>query len=225
MFWFLLTHAVAFLVDLVTALRRTDRDKDLQILLLQHQVRLLQRQRPPPRLTRAEKLTLAVLTSKLARLTAGPRSTLERYVLLCKPDTVLRWHRELVRRKWTVRRQSAGGRPATPAEVEALILRLARDNAGWGYSRIHGELTKLGYRLGRSSVRDILQRHRVPGSTPVNRDGRDGDRRQAGPDGILLAVATKPLQEEDQHGPAVPILPQPGLPRQGAGRPGEHSRA
>ncbi len=52
MFWFVLTHIVAFLVDLATAPRRTDRDKDLQILLLQHQVRLLQRQRPPPRLTR-----------------------------------------------------------------------------------------------------------------------------------------------------------------------------
>ena len=126
MFWFVLTHIVAFLVDLATAPRRTDRDKDLQILLLQHQVRLLQPQRPPPRLTRAEKLTLAVLTTKLARLTAGPRSRLEQYLLLVKPDTVLKWHRELVRRKGTARGATAGGRPATPAEVEALILRLAR---------------------------------------------------------------------------------------------------
>jgi hypothetical protein len=117
--WFVLTHLATFLVDLVTVRRRTDRDKDLQILLLQHQVRLLQRQRPPPRLTRWEKLTLAVLASKLARLTAGPRTGLERAVLLFKPDTVLRWHRELVRRKWTCRRPHAGGRPPLPAEVEA----------------------------------------------------------------------------------------------------------
>ena len=88
MFWFMLTHLVTFLVDLVAGGRHADRDKDLQILLLQHQVRLLQRQRPPPRLTRWEKLTLAVLTSKLAHLTAGPRTRLNHCVLLCKPDTV-----------------------------------------------------------------------------------------------------------------------------------------
>ncbi len=92
----------------------------------------------PPRLTRWEKLTLAVLTAKLARSSAGPRARLDHLLLLFKPETVLKWHRELSRRKWTFRRQRSGGRPATPAEVEALILRLARDNAGWGYSRIHG---------------------------------------------------------------------------------------
>jgi putative transposase len=97
--WFVLAHLVTFLVGLVTGTRRADRDKDLQLLLLQHQLRLVQRQRPPPRLSRWEKLTLAVLTSKLARSTAGPRSALERYVLPCKPDTVLKWHRELIRRK------------------------------------------------------------------------------------------------------------------------------
>lgn len=163
MFWFVLAHLVAFLVDLVTARRRPDCDKDLQILLLQHQVRLLQRQRPqPPRLTRWEKLTLAVLTAKLAHLTAAPRSRLDRYVLLFKPDTVLKWHRELVRRKWTVRRHNAGGRPAIPAEVEQLLLRLARENPRWGYGRLQGELRKLGHRLGRSTVRDVLRRHGVP---------------------------------------------------------------
>ena len=128
MCWFVLTHLVTFLVDLVAARRRPDYDKDLQILLLQHQVRLLQRQRPPPRLTRWEKLTLAVLTSRLARLTAGPRSRLEHCVLLFKPDTVLKWHRELVRRKWTTRRHHPGGRPAIAAEVEQLILGVAREN-------------------------------------------------------------------------------------------------
>ena len=115
MCWFVLTHLVAFLVDLVCVRRRPDRDKDLQILLLQHQVRLLQRQRPQPRLTRWEQLTFAVLTSTLARLTAGPRTGLERAVLLFKPDTVLKWHRELIRRKWTVRRRNRGGRPAIAA--------------------------------------------------------------------------------------------------------------
>ena len=162
MFWFVLAHLVAFLVDLVAGGQHADRDKDLQILLLQHQVRLLQRQRPQPRLTRWEKLTLAVLTTKLARLTAGPRSRLEHAILLFKPETVLTWHRELVRRKWTFRRPRSGGRPALPLEVEGLILRLARENPRWGYGRLQGELRKLGHPLGRSTVRDLLKRHGVP---------------------------------------------------------------
>ena len=136
MCWFVPTHMVAYLVDLVSVRRRPDRDKDLQILLLQHQVRLLQRQRPQPRLTRWEKLTFAVLTSRLAQCTAGPRSRLDRCVLLFKPDTVLKWHRELVRRKWTTRRHDPGGRPAIAAEVEQLLLRLARENPRWGYGRL-----------------------------------------------------------------------------------------
>src|ERR671933_1381262 len=172
MTWFVLVHLVGFLVDVLTVARRSADEKDLQILLLQHQLRLLQRERPQPsRLTRWEKLTLAVLTAKLARITTGPRTALDQVLLLFKPDTILKWHRELVRRKWTVRRQRVGGRPATPAEVEELVLRLARDNAGWGYSRIHGELTKLGYRLGRSTVRDILQRHRVSPAPERRRQG------------------------------------------------------
>src|SRR5919202_3494096 len=162
MTWFVLVHLVGFLVDVLTVARRSADEKDMQIRLLQHQLRLLQRQQPqPPRLTRWEKLTLAVLTAKLASITTGPRTALDQVLVLFKPDTILKWHRELVRRKWAVRRQPAGGRPATPAEVEALILRLARDNAGWGYSRIQGELTKLGYTLGRSTVRDVLKRHGI----------------------------------------------------------------
>ncbi|HEX2184318.1 MAG TPA: helix-turn-helix domain-containing protein, partial [Chloroflexota bacterium] len=67
-----------------------------------------------------------------------------------------------MRRKWTIHRSAGGGRPAIPAEVEALILRLARENPGWGYGRLQGELRKLGHPLGRSTVRDVLKRHRLP---------------------------------------------------------------
>ncbi len=74
-------------------------------------------------------------------------------MLLFKPETVLRWHRELVRRKWTVARRRPGGRPPIPAELEALIVRLAGENPRWGYSRIHGELTKLGFTVGRWNAR------------------------------------------------------------------------
>ena len=163
MLWMVLVHLLSFFVDLLIPTRRTDREKDLQILVLQHQLRLLQRERPPPRrLSRWEKLTLAVLTAKLAGITTGPRTALDQVLLLFKPETVLTWHRELVRRKWTCRRPQAGGRPALPAEVKELSLRLARESSGWGYSRIQGELLKLGYTLGRSTVRDVLKRHRVP---------------------------------------------------------------
>jgi putative transposase len=162
-FWFILAHFVAFLVDLVAARRADDRDKDMQILVLRHQVRLLQRRQPrPTRLTRGEKLTLAVLAAALTRLTDGPRHHLDRYLLLFKPDTVLKWHRDLVRRKWTFRRRKPGGRPAIPTEVEGLILRLARENPRWGYRRIQGELGKLGHAISASAVRAALQRHRVP---------------------------------------------------------------
>jgi putative transposase len=162
-FWFVLAHVVAFLVDLATGMRRGDRAKELQILVLRHQVRLPQRQRPrPPRLTRGEKLTLAVLAAALDRLTTGPRGQLDRYLLLFKPDTILSWHRDLVRRKWTYRRRDLGGRPAIPAAVEALIPRLARENPRRGHRRIQGELGKLGHPVSASAVRAALRRHRVP---------------------------------------------------------------
>jgi putative transposase len=163
MTWFVLVHLIGFIVDLLITSRRTERDKDLQIRVLQHQLRLLQRERPRlQRLTRWEKLTLAVLTAKLVSSTSRPRTTLDQVLLLFKPDTVLKWHQQLVRRKWMFRRQQGGGRPALPAEVEELILRFARENSAWGYSRIHGELLKLGYTVGRSTVRDVLQRHQGP---------------------------------------------------------------
>ena len=163
MFWFIFAHFVAFRVDLLAVRRADGRDKAVQILVLRHQVRLLQRRQPrAPHLTRGEQLTLAVLTAALARLTAGPRHHLDRYVLLRKPDTVLKWHRELVRRKRTFRRRNPGGRPAIPIEIGELILRLARENPRWGHRRIQGELGTLGHAVSASAVRAALRRHRVP---------------------------------------------------------------
>jgi hypothetical protein len=82
--------------------------------------------------------------------------------VLVQPETVLRWHRDLVRRKWTFRRPRGAGRPPIAADLEALILRLADENPRWGYSRIHGELGKLGHAISRSAVRDVLKRRCVP---------------------------------------------------------------
>jgi transposase InsO family protein len=77
---------------------------------------------------------------------------------------MLRWHRELVRRKWTFRHQPAVGRPRIAAELEALIVRLAKENPRWGYGKMEGELLKLGYRVGRSTIRDVLKRQHIPAS-------------------------------------------------------------
>jgi putative transposase len=168
--WFVLMHLAGLIVDLIGGAHGEAEEKDLQIALLRHQVRLLQRRVPrPPRLSRWEKLTLAALTARLARLT--DRAQLAQFMLLVRPETVLKWHRELVRRKWTYRRQRARGRPPITAEVEALLLRLAAENPRWGYGRLQGELAKLGHALGRSTIRDVLKRRRVP---PAPRRGQSG---------------------------------------------------
>ena len=172
MVWFVLAQGLGFLVDLIAARRLSPSEQDLEIALLRHQLRLLQRRHPqPPRLTRWEKLSLAVLTAKFARVVSGSRARLSASVLLFRPETVLWWHRDLVRRKWTCTRRRSGGRPPLGAELEGLILRFAEENPRWGYSRIHGELHKLGYTLSRSAVRDVLKRQRVP---PAPERGRRG---------------------------------------------------
>jgi transposase len=173
MLWTVLMHLVGLVVDCALGARRTADAKDLEIALLRHQLRLLQRRSScPPYLSRWEKLTIAVLVVRLKHMVAGSRGRLSRAVLLIRPETVLKWHRELVRRRWTFRRRAVGGRPPLAAEVEALLLRLARENPRWGYGRLQGELAKLGHTLGRSTVRDVLKRRRVP-PAPQRRERAD----------------------------------------------------
>jgi transposase InsO family protein len=172
MFFALLAQVVSFLLDLFALPWRSPREKDLEILLLRHQLAILHRRQPRlARPTRWEKFVLALLAAKLATRGGAARSRLGACLLLFGPDTVLRWHRDLVRRKWTFARRSQRGRPRADPELEALVLRLARENPGWGYSRIHGELRKLGLRIGRSTVRDMLKRHQVPPAPERARNG------------------------------------------------------
>jgi putative transposase len=131
-------------------LARSDRAKDAEILTLRHQVAVLKRQVKAPRLSWADRAVLAAL----ARLLPG--SQLCQLRLIVSPRTVLRWHADLVRRRWTFPRR-APGRRRTGRSVRSLVLEMAKDNPSWGYRRIHGELAGLGHKLAPSTVWRILK--------------------------------------------------------------------
>ena len=121
--------------------------KDIELLVLRHQLAVLRRQQPRPSVQAADRAFLAALT----RLLPSP----QRRGLIVTPQTLLRWHRELVRRRWTQSKQPSG-RPPLERRVRELVLRLARENPRWGYPRIAGELLKLGVRVSPSTVRRLL---------------------------------------------------------------------
>jgi putative transposase len=137
------------LLGLLVLRRRSEREKEIEILLLRHQLQVLERQVARPQLTQADRALLAAL-SRLLPPQAWKRS------LFVIPATLLRWHRELVARRWTYPHRR-GGRPATAAEIRTLIVRLARENPAWGYRRIQGELVGLGVNLAASTVWSILK--------------------------------------------------------------------
>ena len=138
--------------DLLAILRISKSDKDLEIIILRQQVRILQRKtKTLPRISDPERMVLATLLDRYSSFKDGARQHLNQVMLIFKPDTVLRWHRELVRRKWTFKRKGKPGRPVISSELEALIIRLANENPRWGYDKIQGELLKLGYKLCASS--------------------------------------------------------------------------
>jgi putative transposase len=128
----------------------SDLHNDLEIMVLRHQLAVLKRQVGRPRLRRRDRLLMAALSRVLPR----PRWS----AFIVRPQTLLRWHRELVRRKWTYRRNVVGGRPALADDVRELILRMGRENPRWGCVRIRGELAKLGIRVSATAIRTLLRR-------------------------------------------------------------------
>lgn len=113
-------------------------------------------------ISRAEKLTLAVLTAQLKSVTGWSVKQFGRVLRIFQPETVFKWHRELVRHKWTYQSHGQRGRPRTNPDTERLVVRLARENRGWGNLKIAGELTKLGIKISDETVADILRRQGIP---------------------------------------------------------------
>jgi putative transposase len=141
--------------------RRDDQGRELEIVVLRHQLRVVSRRVSRPRFSIWDRVFLAAASRAL------PRARWNSFLI--RPATLLKWHRELVARKWRLYgARGRPGRPALPRQVRDLVVRLAKENPRWGYMRIHGELRKLGVTVSATTVRNILRRH---GLGPAPRRG------------------------------------------------------
>ena len=175
--------------------RREEAWKTAEILILRHQLAVMQRRQPRrPQLNWADRALLAALLSVI------PKTRRQRLGLLVTPDTIVGWHRDIVRRRWAAKSaHGRTGRPSTRRNIQALVRRLARENPEWGYRRIHGELAGLGVKVAASTVWEILKA-----------SGTDPARRRAGPtwSQLLRSQAEASLARLSSR-PACPAAPRP----------------
>ena len=178
-----------FLVSLARLAVRSGRSKDLEIIVLRHQLAVLHRRNDRPALADEDRTLLGAIAADLPRPQRAGR--------LVTPDTLLRWHRRPIARHWTQPTRLAG-RPPITAENRQLVLEMARENPTWGYRRITGELAGLGLRIGASTVWRILRGYFLVSMVP----------------GVGLEP-TRPLGQPVLSGPRLPVAP-PGHARQGS---------
>jgi putative transposase len=139
------------MLQLLRLFRCANEELAIEVVMLRHEVAVLRRQVACPALRPGDRALFAGLSRLLGRRRPGR--------FFVQPATLLRWHRDLVRRRWTYPHRS--GRPSVPAGIVAIVLRLAGENLTWGYRRIHGELATMGIGLAPSSVWAILRRHGI----------------------------------------------------------------
>jgi putative transposase len=171
MVWSFVYLALRRLLGLLVLCWRSTDAKEVEILVLRHQLAILRRQHPRPRLQPQDRALLAALSPLLPR----PRWS----IFVVTPQTLLRWHRRMVPRRWTYPAQGRG-RPSVPQQVRTVIVRLATENPHWGDQRIRGELLRLGYRVSTSSVARVLRANGLqPAPRPASTTWRSFLRRPA----------------------------------------------
>ncbi len=150
--WSFVFLALGRVLELIVLCCRSTKAKEIEILVLRHELAVLRRQHPWPRLQSKDRALLAALSRHLPRARWS--------VFLVKPETLLGWHRRMVRRRWSYA-SAPRERPPVPDPVQQLIVRLARENPRWGYQRIRDELLRLGCQVSASSIRRVLRAHGV----------------------------------------------------------------
>jgi hypothetical protein len=169
--WAFVYLALRRVLELMVLCWRSADAKEVEILVLRHQLAILRRQHPRPRLQPQDRALLAALSRLLPR----PRWS----VFVVTPETLLRWHRRMVRRHWTYPALSRG-RPPVPEQLQALIVRLATENPRWGYQPIRGELLGLGCQVSASSIARVVRANGLqPAPRPASTTWRSFLRRQA----------------------------------------------
>jgi putative transposase len=172
MVWAVVRQVFSTLLELIQIGRLSEQEKDLEILVLRKQLAMMEHPlNKPVCLSRAERLTLAVIGATLKAVSGRSIKQLRDVMRIVQPETVLPWHRELVRRKGMQPSRNTGGRPRTQLEIERLVVRFARENIDWGYGKIQGELLKLDIDISEETIANILERHGIPpaperGSSP-----------------------------------------------------------
>jgi putative transposase len=188
--WSFVYLALRRALELMVLCWRSADAKEVEILVLRHQLTVLRRQHPRPRLQPQDRALLTALSRLLPRRRWS--------IFVVTPETLLRWHRRMVRRHWTYPTLPRG-RPSVPQQVQTVIVRLATENPRWGYQRIRGELLHLGCRVSASTIARVLRANGLqpaPRRAATSTTWRSFLRRQAA--GILacdfLTVDTVLLQ-------------------------------